>query len=196
MQFDYWRHRLRARLFEWLRRPDAALEEYRRLLAIAPRDPRVLNVLGYHHAQARNWSDALDAFEAALELDAANADAWFNTGYVREQLADRVGAIAAFRKAIELAPAHDRAWYGLGMAYAGEGRHAEAVEALAEAARLQPMNAVAWYALGMAHHAARNAEPFTEVVRHLHRFDPVMTRRLIQDSGRSDLAHLVSDLRV
>jgi len=58
------------------------------------------------------------------------------------------------------------------------------------------MNAIAWYALGMAHHAARNAERFTEVLHHLHRFDPVMTRRLIQDSGRSDLAHLVSDLRV
>jgi len=138
MHFEYWRHRLRARLFEWLRRPEAALDEYRRLLAVAPRDPWVLNALGYHHAQARNWSAASDAFEAALEIDAANADAWFNSGYVRDQLADRAGAITAFRHAVDLAPAHDRAWYGLGMAYAGEGRHAEAVEALAEAAACNP----------------------------------------------------------
>jgi hypothetical protein len=33
-------------------------------------------------------------------------------------------------------------------------------------------------------------------VRHLLRFDPRMTRRLILDAGRSDLAHLVKDLVV
>ena len=39
-------------------------------------------------------------------------------------------------------------------------------------------------------------ERFEQVVMHLLRFDPKATRRLIQDSGRRDLAHLVQHLVV
>ena len=58
------------------------------------------------------------------------------------------------------------------------------------------MNPHAWYQLGMAYHTLRNPEKVNEVVMHLLRFDPKMTRRLILDTGRSDLAHLVKDLVV
>jgi hypothetical protein len=58
------------------------------------------------------------------------------------------------------------------------------------------MNPHAWYALGMAHHHLNEPERVTEIIMHLHRFDPIMTRHLIQDTGRSDLAHLVADLAV
>ena len=50
--------------------------------------------------------------------------------------------------------------------------------------------------LGMALHATGNTERFEQVVMHLLRFDPKMTRRLIVDTGRSDLAHLVQHLVV
>ena len=58
------------------------------------------------------------------------------------------------------------------------------------------MNHHAWYQLGMALHATGNGERFEQVVMHLLRFDPKATRRLILDTGRSDLAHLVKDLEV
>ncbi len=58
------------------------------------------------------------------------------------------------------------------------------------------MNPHAWYQFGMALHATGNSERFEQVVMHLLRFDPKATRRLIQDTGRSDLAHLVSHLVV
>ena len=59
------------------------------------------------------------------------------------------------------------------------------------------MSPHAWYQLGMALHVAGNSEErFLQVVMHLLRFDPKATRRLIQDSGRSDLAHLVAHLVV
>jgi len=48
----------------------------------------------------------------------------------------------------------------------------------------------------MALHSTGNSERLTQVVMHLLRFDPKMTRRLILDTGRSDLAHLVKDLAV
>ena len=39
-------------------------------------------------------------------------------------------------------------------------------------------------------------EAFLRVYRHLNRFDPVMARQLIRDSGASDMAYLVKDLAV
>ena len=76
------------------------------------------------------------------------------------------------------------------------GRHEEAAQALEQAANLQPMNPHAWYALGMAHHTLGDAAKVKYVALHLVRFDPRMTRRLIQDSGATDLAYLVRDLVV
>jgi hypothetical protein len=61
---------------------------------------------------------------------------------------------------------------------------------------LQPMNPHAWYHLGMAYHTLHNPEKVKEVVMHILRFDPRMTRKLIVDSKRSDLAQVVKDLVV
>jgi tetratricopeptide (TPR) repeat protein len=187
---------LRARAYELLRRPDAALAEYRAIAMQEPDNPRVLNAMGYRHAMRKEWSDAVRCFTSALAATPRDPIAYFNLGFAEEARGEYEAAVAAFRKAVELNPKLDRAWYGLGMCSAKLGRHSDAVHALTEAATLQPMNGIAWYALGMAHHANHTPDKVTEVVKHLFRFDPVMTRRLIQDSGRSDLAHLVEDLRV
>jgi cytochrome c-type biogenesis protein CcmH/NrfG len=104
--------------------------------------------------------------------------------------------MAAFNTAVQINPKFDRAWYGMGMCHAALGDHAAAAAALHEAATLQPMNAHAWYALGMAHQHLNDSGRVKEIILHLHRFDPKMTRQLIQETGRSDLAYLVADLVV
>lgn len=43
----------------------------------------------------------------------------------------------------------------------------------------------------MAHHTLNHEDKVTEIVKHLHRFDPKMSQRLIADTGRSDLSHLI-----
>jgi len=131
-----------------------------------------------------------------LRADPANAVAHFNLGYTLDKRGDFAKAIAEFGEAIRLNPKIDRAWYGMGLSHAALGQHGEAAKALHEAATLQPMNPHAWYQLGMAYRTLNQPEKMDEVVKHLLRFDPRMTRRLIVDSGRSDLAHLVKDLVV
>ncbi|HSD59386.1 MAG TPA: tetratricopeptide repeat protein [Burkholderiales bacterium] len=196
MNFEYWRHYLRGRLFEVLRQTDAAAEEYRLASRLEPRNARLRNSLGFLMAQKQRWGEAVEYFSEALKLEPTDATAWFNLGFAQDKRCEPEKAIAAFSEAVKLRPALDRAWYGMGMAYAHLGRHQEAVKALEEAATLQPMNAHAWYALGMAHHATHHPDTVKEVVKHLYRFDPVMTRQLIRDAGRTDLAHLVKDLAV
>jgi tetratricopeptide (TPR) repeat protein len=122
-----------------------------------------------------------------------NAQAWFNLGYLYDQTSRPPKAVDAFEQAVRLDPKLDPAWYGLGLALATLGRHAEAARALEEAARLQPMNGRAWYQLGMAYHTLHQEVKVKEIALHLNRFDRHMTRRLILDTGRTDLAHLIAD---
>lgn len=196
MNFEKWQHYLRARFFQFMNREDAALDEYRRTLAAAPEFTRAAVSIAFIHAGRNDFAQAAQAFREVLRMEPGNADMLFNLGYACDKQGELDEAIHSFEAAVKLNPQFDRAWYGLGICFARQGKHAEAAKALHEAATLQPMNPHAWYALGMAHHHLNDPARVEEIVKHLHRFDPVMTRHLIQDTGRSDLAYFVADLVV
>jgi tetratricopeptide (TPR) repeat protein len=196
MNFDKWRHYFRARLFELLRMPDLALDEYHRCLAIDPDFRRAANALAFRYALAGRHAEACRFFEVVLRLDANDAVAHFNLGFNYEKNHEARKAIERFRSAVGLEAKLDRAWYGMGLAHASLGEHREAMEAFGQAATLQPMGGQAWYQLGMACHHAHEPKRLREVIHHLHRFDPLLARRLILETGTTDLAHLVKDLVV
>lgn len=196
MNYDKWRHFLRAQFFQFVNREDAALDEYRQTLAAAPGFTRAALAMAFIHAKRNDYGQAATHFREVLSLEPENAQMLFNLGFACDKQGELDEAIRSFEAAVKLNPQFDRAWYGLGICHARQGKHAEAARALHEAATLQPMNPHAWYALGMAHHHLNDPERVTEVIKHLHRFDPIMTRHLIQDTGRSDLAYMVADLAV
>ena len=193
---DHWRYYLHGRLLELFGLKPQAIAAYREATRAKPDFLRPVNRVAYLLASQERFAEAEPYFRAVLRADPGNAVAHFNLGYTHDKRGQYHKAIEEFRAATRLNPKIDRAWYGLGLAHAQLGQHREAAEALEQAATLQPMNHHAWYQLGMALHLTGNAERFMQVVMHLLRFDPKMTRRLILDSGRSDLAHLVQHLVV
>ena len=193
---DHWRYYIHGCLLELFGLKPKAIAAYREATRVKPDFLRPTNRVAYLLASQERFAEAEPYFHAVLRADPGNAVAHFNLGYTFDKRGQYDKAIREFREATRLNPKIDRAWYGLGLAYAHLGRHREAAEALEQAATLQPMNHHAWYQLGMALHATGNTERFEQVVMHLLRFDPKATRRLIQDSGRSDLAHLVQHLVV
>lgn len=196
MNYEQWRHYYRGYFFELFKRPGRAIEEYKLALRHEPKFAKAAACIAHLHAAQEQYDEAERYFLEALRLSPANAEMLFNLGYVYERQRKHEQAIAAFGEALQLKPKIDRAWYGMGMSHAALGRHEEAARALEEATTLQPMNGHAWYALGMACHHNHQPDRVSEVVHHLLRFDPVMTRRLIQETERGDLAHLVKDLTV
>ena len=191
MNFEFWRHNLRARLFLLLRRPEKAMREYEAALRVDPGAATVLNSLAWLRAGAGRYAEAEALFLEALRRRPEDAVGLFNLGFVRDQQGKRREAIEAFARAVALKPGIDRAWYGMGLAHAALGEHYAAAAALQKAAELQPMNGQAWYHLGMAYHTLHQADRVEEVIRHLHRFDPKLAQKLITDAGRTDLAHLI-----
>lgn len=193
---EHWQYYLRGRLLELFGLKPQAIAAYDAATRAKSDFVRPVNRVAYLLASQERFAEAEPYFEKVLRLDPRNAVAHFNLGYTLDKRSRHAEAIVAFREAARLRPGLDRAWYGLGLAHAALGQHREAVAALEQAAKLQPMNPHAWYQLGMALHVTGNTERFEQVVMHLLRFDPKMTRRLIVDSGRSDLSHLVRDLVV
>lgn len=196
MNFDQWRHYVRARLFQAFGKNQQAAAEYRQALQHNPQFARAASSLGYLHAKQEHLDEARQWFTEAVRINPDDAVSQYNLGFLLDKTGRREEAIAVFREAVRLKPKFDPAWYGLGLSLAALGRHEEAVAAFQEASLLQPMNAHAWYCLGMAHHHAHDPDKVKEVIEHLFRFDPVMTRQLIRDAERSDLAHMVKDLLV
>lgn len=191
-----WRYYLRGRVLEAFGIKGAAVAAYMEALEAQSGFSRAAARAAYLLASQERYSEAEALFRHALLSDPSNAATHFNLGFALDKLGRHEDAVVALREATRLRPGLDRAWYGLGMAQAALGRHAEAAAALHEAATLQPMNPHAWYALGMAHHVLGDAARVKEVAVHLVRFDPRMARRLIRESGATDLAYLVKDLVV
>jgi tetratricopeptide (TPR) repeat protein len=191
---QHWLHYLRGRVFERLNWLEAALGEYARALRLAPQFTRAASALGAVHARRGNYAEAERWLEEASRLDARSAGILFNLGYVRDKLGQPERAIQAFSHAVRLDPKLDRAWYGMGLCHAALGRHEEGAKALEEASSLQPENPAVWYQLGMAYHVLGERAKVKEVIQHMFRFNPMMTRRLIRDTDHSELAYLVKDL--
>lgn len=191
MNYDHFRYNLRALLFEWLHLPDRALEAYVECLRADPGDIRAARSIAWIHAQKQGWAAAAEWYEKALAIEPDHGDTWFNFGYACEQGGNTEGALTAFARTTELNPKHDRAWYGIGMIHAHRGDHAAAAEALRHAAKLQPMNGNAWYALGMASYHSNDPDRVKQTIEHCATHDPQTAKRLIQDTQRSDLTHLL-----
>jgi len=193
---EHWQFYIRGYLLELFGRKAQAISAYGAAARLRSDFIRPTNRIAYLLAEQERFAEAEPYFQAVLRADPGNAVAHFNLGYTLDKRGHYDKAIHEFREATRLNPKIDRAWYGLGVAHAQLGQHGEAAKALEQAATLQPMNHHAWYQFGMALHATGNTERFEQVVMHLLRFDPKATRRLIQDTGRSDLAHLVAHLVV
>ena len=123
------------------------------------------------------------SFQEALRINPSDAVTHFNLGFNYERHKQYEKAIAAFQSAVNLNPKSDRAWYGMGLAHAALNQHDAAAQAFEKAAELQPMNPHAWYSLGMAHYTMGNKAKVSEIILHLNRFDPKMTKQLVRETS-------------
>lgn len=194
MNYEHWRHYARGWVFHFIGKTDLAYEAYNIAFRLDPQDVRSALHLAAISAQRHDYPLAEQWFLKVLHITPDDADSHYNLGFVREQMKAPRLAIESFKEAVRLKPILDRAWYGMGLAHASLGEHAAAAVALSEAARLQPMNGHAWYQLGMAYHHNGEANKVGQVVNKLLEFDPKITRQLIKDSGRNDLAHLLPEM--
>lgn len=196
MDFGKWRHYLAARLLEIVGSNAAAAAEYRRAMDRDSGFYAAAVALAYRCAADGRDGEAVEYCRQALKLRPSDCDNRYNLAFLLSRRNQNPEAIEHFAATVALNAKHDMAWYGMGLARAALGDHGGAAEALERAARLQPMGSPVWYQLAMACHHAGNPARVREVIIHMNRFDPKMARRLILDTGTTDLDYLVKDLVV
>jgi tetratricopeptide (TPR) repeat protein len=115
----------------------AAIADYRRALASAPRDAALHNRLGICYQRAGDLKSARREHRAALELRKDYAEAWNNLGTVEHASGKYKAAISAYSKALKLK--QDPVVYrNVGTAWLARGDVQKALEAWGEAYRLDP----------------------------------------------------------
>lgn len=81
-----------------------AERSYLRAVAKSPKNPKLYNRLGAIYLKTRNYSDALQAFEAACDLDDTKASRHYNVALAAWQLGKLGTARDAIARAITLDP--------------------------------------------------------------------------------------------
>ncbi len=81
-------------------------------------------------------NDAMDSYNASLQLDASVTDAWVGKGRLLSTMGRYDEAIFCFDSALEIDQSAGEAWLGKGQALGQLGRHNEAQTALARASAL------------------------------------------------------------
>lgn len=130
-----------------------AQELYEQILAAHPTYLHVPHLLGVIVSQQGNWFLARRLIESALALQANDADALANLGWVLVNLGLHDKAVARCDQALALAPGHARAHLTRGMALRMAGRHDDALAAFEQALALNPALVEAMHWRGQALHA-------------------------------------------
>jgi tetratricopeptide (TPR) repeat protein len=142
---------------------DAAIREYRQILATAPRRPgihfRIGRVLlerarNERVKDERSNPDVLEArraFEEELALDPTNANAAYELAEMARKAGDLEQARERFNQAVTHYPAFEHALVGLARTLIALGRPADALPHLKAALKANPDSDVAWYQAAQAY---------------------------------------------
>jgi len=137
-----------------------------------PNNPHLQVTLGLAYWDRNDYPHALEAFQRAVKMGQASAEAHNWLGVALLEKADMPGAIAEFEKAVSLDPKSERAYTNLGSALAKSGDLSEAVEAFKKALALQPDSLPAHMNLGVALREKGDAEAALPHIRRVANANP------------------------
>jgi len=175
---------------------DAAIREYRQVLARAPRRPGIHFRIGrtlLARSQAGPSSDtavseAVEAFEEELRIDPTNANAAYEIAEIHRKAAELDKARGLFERALAHYSQFEDALVGLGRTLIALGQPAEAVPRLEAATTLNPDNEVAYYQLAQAYRALGRATEQEKALATFTRLrDPASQRSSIVPESRRDV---------
>lgn len=112
--------------------------QYRQVLALDPRQPDALHLLGMLAHQTGHSDSALQLIREAIHVQPENAQFHNNLANVLAGQNRWVEAAASYREAIRLQPGYFEAYYNLGIALAAQQLQTEAITAYQQALRLRP----------------------------------------------------------
>ncbi len=99
---------------------------------------------GNTHVENGMYSEAIQCYDKALEINPVMADVWNNKGLALARIAKYEEAVTCYDKAIDLRPDDEEVIYNKGIALAHLGRTKEAIECYDKILEKNPLDAGAW----------------------------------------------------
>jgi protein O-GlcNAc transferase len=182
---------------------DAAVAEYRGLLAKEPGNALAHSNLGCVLTQLRKLDEATLHFRRAIALKPNFADAYSNLACLVLDQRNYAEAEALARRCVTIDPRAVKAWISLGCAVYNQGNVTDAKDCFRKATELDPNHTQAWVLLGNAMFANREALPARECFNRAIALDArnaeahaglgaVLTWCGLYDQGGQSLAHALS----
>ena len=179
-----WLHQAAGEANESLGLHDAAILEYRQIIAAAPRRPgirfrigRVLLARAKSDPTSADVAEARKAFEDELALDATNANAAYEIGEMDRKAGDFESARQRFADAVTHYPAFEQALVGLGRTLLALRRPGEALQPLQAALKVNPENEVAWYQIAQAYRVVGDPAAHARALAEFTRVHDLSTKR-------------------
>ena len=129
----------------------AAVDEYKKLIALNPQDEEAHFSLGFTYARLNRTEEAIHHYEECLKLVPGYAEAHNNLGNLLVAKKDFDAGLAHFKKALESQPENSGAQNNIGKVYALQSKVLEAIPFFQAAVQLNPLNYEARYNLGTAY---------------------------------------------
>ncbi len=175
-----------------LGRRAGALRRFDQMLQSQPSDRYALASRAHVLMQCQAFDAAVASLQQLTRLRGSaplEAAAWFNYGYVLQQVGRHGEAGPAFRSALALDPGSDKAWYGLALVLIHQQDLHEAVDALKKNTALQPLSPYGWYRLAQVRLALGQPDKARKVIEHLRQFEPRVAAQLERENGLDHAAH-------
>ena len=145
-------------------RSDAAIQEYKEVLALQPNRPGVHYRIGrILLARAKQSADdtaseaeALKEFEQELQIDQTNANAAYEAGEIHRKSARFDKALELFSQAVKHYPDFEEALVALGRTLMSLGKAEQSLAPLRKAISLNATNEVSWFQLAQAQRVIGN----------------------------------------
>src|SRR4029078_5267944 len=93
---------------------------------------------------AKNYDDALEAYQKAVQINPSLPNAQYRIGWIKNDKEEYEDAIGPLTQSIRLQPTHT-SYYELGYSYRKLDRYEEALKAYKEALRIKPDYASAYH---------------------------------------------------
>lgn len=136
-----------------------ARQSYTRLYQLDPGSWRLHRLNAQIDAQARQHTEAIEEYQAAIKIAPKQADLYEGLGWEYRQTGQLDLAEKAFEQQLELTPGNPVAMYNLASTRVDGGKSASAAGLLEQVVKLNGAPTVADYYLGRAYAAERKPEP-------------------------------------
>lgn len=182
---------------------DAALREYRQVVALAPHRPgihfrigRTLLERSNGDASSSDAADARQAFDEELGIDPSNANAAYELGEMRRKAGELEPARTLFQQALVHYPAFEHAHIALARTLIALGQPAEALPHLKAAVQHNPESEVAYYQMAQAFKALGNTTEQENALAQFNRVHGLAAQRnATVPAARQDVTPQVVDLK-